>query len=511
MYNDNVGYVGAELALSHPKKTAVIDVIDGRVRERGHGELQDRLDRVAAMLRALDLKAGDRFAVCVGNRIEYVEIVIGAMRMGAVPVPINTRLGADTIRFILEDAAAVAALVEPAACPAALDEVEALGIAPRICVAGERGGWLDYETLLAAAAAFDGPAAGGEAILMQPYTSGSTGRPKGVPLTHAGQIWNLEACGRHFDRLFEPGARALTANPLYHKNAFSGVVKPMLRVGGSMVVLNQFEPRAFIQALADFRCSYTISVPTVFALLLEHRELIASSDLSALRALLVGSAPCPPRLLEDVQETFGVPIFQGYGLTEAGPIAMGGRMSGPQPPHGSAGTLVDGCEAKMLDEDGREADDFGELWLRSPGVTPGYHNLAEVNAERLRDGWLRTGDLFHRDAVGLFHFRGRTDDMFQCGAENVYPIEVENLLLRHADVVNVCVVPIPHPTKGEVPVAMVVTTEGAATDGEGLKQFCLDHGPAFSHPRRIAVVDTLPLTGVGKIDRRAIQRQFAEG
>ena len=506
----NLGYLSQHQALRDPDKTAIIEVDGDAVRERTYGELEMRLDRVATMLTAMGLNHGDRFVVCAGNSIEYIEIVIGAMRAGIVPVPVNNRLAGDTIDYIIADSEAKAALVEPDVSMPAVEAVEQSSIERRVAVAQARTGWLGFEDLIAQAPAFDPPGAGGDDILMMPYTSGSTGRPKGVPLDHAGQAWNLAATEKQFCNVFEPGARALTANPLYHKNAFSGVVKPMLHLGASMVIMRQFEPRAFINALAKYECTYTISVPSIFALLLEYGELIANSDLSALRGLFVGSAPCPIQLLENVQVTFGVPIYQGYGLTEGGPISHGADMSRPQPPHGSCGTPMEGCETKLIGDDGLENQHLGELWMRSPGVTAGYHNLPEVNAERLVDGWLRTGDLFEVDQAGLFYFKGRTDDMFQCGGESVYPIEVESLLLRHPDVIDVCVVAVPHPIKGEVPVAMVSVPEDAAADAEALKRFCLDEGPAYSHPRRVVLVDALPLTGASKIDSKGIQQQMME-
>jgi len=507
----NIGYLSQPHAQRQPEKSAIIEIEGDQVRELTYGALEERLDQVASMLWSLGLRPGERFVVCAGNRIEYIEIVIGAMRAGIVPVPINNRLASDTIEYIITDSGALAALVEPDSSLPAVRAVERAGIERRVAIMQARPGWLDYEDLMAAQPpAFAPPEVAGDDILMMPYTSGSTGRPKGVPLDHAGQAWNLAATEKQFCRVFEPDARALTANPLYHKNAFSGVVKPMLRLGGSQVIMRQFEPRAFIKTLAEYRCTYTISVPSIFALLLEHRELIADSDLSALRGLFVGSAPCPTQLLANVQQAFGVPIYQGYGLTEGGPISHGADMSGPQPPHGSCGTPVEGCETRLVDENGVENEILGELWMRSPGVTPGYHNLAEINAERLVDGWLRTGDLFERDEAGLFYFKGRTDDMFQCGGESVYPIEVESLLLRHSEVIDVCVVAIPHDIKGEVPVAMVAVPGGAAVDAETLKQFCLDEGPAYSHPRRVVLVDALPLTGAAKIDRKGIQQQMIE-
>ena len=504
----NLGFMGRETMARAPERPAIIDIIGGEVRKLSYGALDRRLDRVAASLQGLGLEVGDRFMLCVSNRAEFVEIAMGAMRAGIVPVPINTRLGADIVDFILRDSACVAAFVEPASNAFAVAAVERAGISTRVAVAASVPGWRDYEALLAAAGDFRAPGVGGDHPVMQPYTSGSTGKPKGVILTHAGQAANLRAVIRRFTKTFVPGARALTANPLYHKNAFSGVVKPMLAVGGSMVIMNQFDPRKFIENLAEFRCTYTITVPTVYALLLQQRDLIERLKFPDLTALMVGSAPCPASLLEAVRKAFGVHVWEGYGLTEGGPVVLAPHMDRPPPPYGSCGTPLDGCEAKLLDDQGREHASLGELWVRQPGVTPGYHNLPEVNRARLVDGWLKTGDIFYRDPDGNFFFRGRTDDMFVCGGENVYPIEVESLLLRHPAVANVCVVPVPHATKGEAPAAMVVAR--GPVDEDALKRFCLDNGPAYSHPRHVVFAEALPLSGAGKIDRAAVKAAILE-
>jgi long-chain acyl-CoA synthetase len=146
--------------------------------------------------------------------------------------------------------------------------------------------------------------------------------------------------------------------------------------------------------------------------------------------------------------------------------------------------------------------------VRNPGVTPGYHNLPGVNAERLVDGWLKTGDLFRRDAEGFFYFAGRTDDMFKSSGESIYPKEVENLLLGHPAVVDACVVPIRHPVKGHVPAALVMLERPGATDEAALRQWCLERGPAYAHPRHVEIVAQIPLNGAGKNDRTAVARDL---
>jgi acyl-CoA synthetase (AMP-forming)/AMP-acid ligase II len=302
----------------------------------------------------------------------------------------------------------------------------------------------------------------------------------------------------------------LTAVPLYHKNAMAGAIKPMLHAGGSVVILPNFEPRRFLTALAEYRCTATGGVPAVFTLLLQHRDLIDRLDFSALRGLTIGSAPTPKELMDAVQSAFRVPVRESYGLTEGGPVMIGPPLDGRAAPHGSAGVAWPEGEIKLVDANGQVSTTYGELWVRNPGVTPGYYNLPKVNAERIRDGWLRTGDLFARDEGGFYYFKGRTDDMFNSGGENVYPLEVENLLLRHPAVADVSVVAVPHAIKGEVPVAMVVLSRSASTSEEELKKFCLDNGPAFAHPRRIVFVEALPLNGPGKIDRKIVAERMRE-
>ena len=501
----NLGYWCSASAARFPDKVALIDLSGGRPRETTYAELERRLDRVAAMLTRLGLNRGDRFAISIGNCIEFVEIMFGAMRAGIVPVPLNTKLGPDTLRYVIEDSGSAGAAVEPAANPNVADIVDSLGLDVRLLLDGAGLGWLGYEDALAESRAdFAPPPLGDDDLAFLPYTSGSTGKPKGVALTHAGQCWWIGCLHKYWPTPAE--SRALAAVPLYHKNAMAGAIKPMLSAGGSVVLLPNFEPRSFLKALAGYRCTHAGGVPAVFTLLLQERDLIESLDFSELKGLKIGSAPTPKELLDAVEAAFGVPASESYGLTEGGPVMIGPPLDGRPTPHGSCGVAWPEGEVKLVRPDGQESPSYGELWVRNPGVTPGYYRLPEVDRERIRNGWLKTGDVFDRDAQGFFYFKGRTDDMFNSGGENVYPLEVENVLLKHPGVAEVSVVPVPHRIKGEVPVAMVVKAKGAEISEDGLKQFCLANAPAYAHPRRIEFVAELPLNGPGKIDRKVVQR-----
>jgi acyl-CoA synthetase (AMP-forming)/AMP-acid ligase II len=504
----NLGFFCQATAARVPDKTALIDLHGGREKRLSYAQLEERLQRVAGAMRAAGLAPGDRIALMVGNRSEYVELFFGAMRAGVLPVPANTRLPLDTLEYILRDSGSVAAAVDPSAHAQATALADRLGLRVRILLDENRPGWIEYESALAAASfGVEPPTLEPDAQAFQPYTAGSTGRPKGVMLTHRGMLWSIRMSQRYWP--VPEDEIALLAVPLFHKNAMRGTIKPLLYAGGAIVMMPGFEPRAFLEALAKYRCTYAGGVPAVFTMLLRHVELMQRLDFSALRLLTIGSAVVPHELIDALERTLpGVAVKESYGLTEGGgPLRA--PLDGRKVPRGSCGVAAPEHELKLIDSAGREHPRAGELWIRCPYVPLGYHNQPALTAERIVAGWLKTGDLFEIDADGFWYFKGRVDDMFSCGGENIYPKEVENLLFRHPAVADAVVAPIPHAVKGFAPAALVVLRDGAAATAEELKQFCLANGPAYAHPRRIEFVAELPLTGAGKLDRNAVKAAMA--
>lgn len=505
--HNNIGYWCRKAVEEHANEVAIIDLCGAQARDVTYRELDQRLNRFANLITRAGLGPGDRMAMAVDNRFEFVEVMYGAMRAGVVPVPLNTRQGRESLSYIVRDAGCRGAVVEPACNEFIVDVIEELGDLPRFAFDPAPQGWQHYETaLMGQASVFEPPEIDDDHPSFQPYTSGSTGRPKGVVLTHVGQLWWIGVVQKYWPS--GPDSRALAAVPLYHKNAMAGAIKPLLHAGGSVVLLPNFEPRRFLETLAHYRCTQAGSVPAVFTLLLQHKDLIASLDFSALRGLKIGSAPVQEELMQAVQDAFGCEVGESYGLTEGGPVMFGSPLDGRKVPFGSCGVAWPEGEIKLIAPDGRENPRHGELWVKNPGVTPGYYNLPEVNAKQLKDGWLATGDLFRVDEDGFYYFLGRTDDMFNSGGENIYPKEVENLLLSHPEVFDASVVPVAHPVKGHVPVAMVMRKVGANLTEDELKRFCLKNGPAYSHPRRIMVVEEMPLSGAAKVDRTVIQARL---
>ncbi|MEM8985105.1 MAG: class I adenylate-forming enzyme family protein [Pseudomonadota bacterium] len=513
----NAGYLIKHHADTAPDAIAVVDFPQRVRRETTYGALDKRANGAAASLLARNIKPGERVGIVIGNRREFVEAYFGALRMGATPVLVNFRLGSEQIADIIEDADCVAAIIDPEAGPGVSAGVMAQALPKGVLALRDFSGATLYEEALAAVADDKAPAPfhpPKDHPAYQPYTSGSTGKPKGVVLTHKGVEWLLNEGMADTESIMDRDARCLLAAPLFHANAMTSGVQMTLHKGGRLVVLPTFEPKWFLEALSGEGCTITSGVPAMLAMMLSERELIKTLNFEALKVILVGSAPCPAALIEATERAFGTKVAQGYGLTEGGPMVMTqpldpSRIGLDRIPHDSCGVPLPGCSVKLVDAMGEECNP-GELLVRNPGVMTEYYNMPEQTAARFAEGWLKTGDIMERDTYGLYYFRGRSDDMFNCGGENVYPLEVENILMSHPDVVNACVIPLDHAVKGQVPAALVVLRKDSNLDERALQGFFLENGPAYAHPRRIDFVDAMPVSGVGKADRKAVMRHFAK-
>ena len=507
MLPDNLGYLFDTALTLAPSTPAVFQGETALT----YADLDARSNRLANALSAVGVTAGDRVALLFNNDFRFLETLFGIMRLGAVAVPLNIRMGDEALRYVAEDSeAAVMVASATLADRARMLAGQIPAIKHLIADGPTRDGTLAYEALLdTASPALTRRTTAFDEVCMQPYTSGSTGKPKGVLLTHGGQIWNADIMRKAL--LADDTERALIAVPLYHKNAMAGAVKPFLLAGGSLVILPGFDALEVIRAIDRFKVTYLTGVPAMYKMILAEKDALARHDVTSVRYAVCGSAEVPEELLDEFRRVFGAPIGESYGLTEGGPVPIVNSRWGLKK-RNSCGRAFPGCDVRLVDEADRAVgvDEIGELLTRNPGLAKGYWKLPEATAKKFRGGWLYTGDLMRRDADGYYYFVGRRDDMINVAGENVYPKEVEDILLQHPNLRDACVVPAPHGVKGEVPIAFVVAREPGKTTEDDVRRFFLERGAPYAHPRKVVFLDALPLGGTGKIDRTGLKTRARE-
>jgi acyl-CoA synthetase (AMP-forming)/AMP-acid ligase II len=460
-----------------------LDADDGPLRLT-YDAFDDLCARVAGGLARRGIGRDDRVGILAENSARWVAAFFAILRLGAVAVPLSPRQPDVMLSDIAGNAGVELVLADGT---------------NRARVRGRAAVDLDADELLGEPL----PPADVEPddVAIHLSTSGSTGTPKGVLLSHRSQLFTLESWATvETSHTME---RTLVAAPLFHKNGL-GETKLGLWLGAEVLLQRRFEPRAYLEAAATYRCTTLSGVPTMFAMMLEHADLLERLDLSSVVGLEIGSAPFSEALLERVRDVFPrATIYNSYGTTEVAAI-FGGHPAGLPAPRTSVGFPLPTVELRLVGERGQDANP-GELWVRGEGVMNGYHDALDLTAAKIVDGWCRTGDVMFRDEDGWYHFVGRVDDMFVSGGENVYPMAVEQVLEQHPLIRQAAVVAVPDERKGALPVAFVVASSGARITEDDVQRWALDHLPASHHPRAVWFVDALPLAGTEKVDRRALE------
>jgi fatty-acyl-CoA synthase len=468
--------------------------------------------RIAQVARALKsqwgVNAGDRVAILASNHPDYLVLLYACARLGAMLVPINWRLAVPEQLYILADAAVKALVVEQAMAAV----IEPLRTArPGVQVAGldftpERGTAL--ETLLAGASG-DGRAASADlqAPLLIVYTSGTTGRPKGAVLLQDALVCNAEMSW-HMHAMTATD-HVLTVLPMFHVGGLNIQTTPALQLGATVTLHSRFAPGPTLETIERDRPTLTVLVPATIQAIIEHSRWRAT-PLDSLRAVTTGSTQVPQHLINAFADR-GVPVLNVYGSTETCPIAVYARLDGDWRRPGSTGLPGSLCEARVVDDNDREvaAGQAGEVAVRGRNVFVEYWGNPKATAETLRDGWYHSGDIGTRDADGHFSIHERKQNLIISGGENIYPAEVERVLLSHPAVAEAAVVGAPDAKWQEVPVACIVRRAGVEADPAEIERFCLKELARYKVPRRYVFLNDLPRNALGKVQHFRLKQQLA--
>jgi len=466
-----------------------------------YGALRRQVQAVAETLAAYGVGRGDRIGIALPNGLPNIVTFLAASLAGTA-APLNPSYKEDEFRFYLEDTSARVLLLPPDG----LDEARrAAGNVPILTVGMDAAGTVSLQGLTARRAV---AAPDSDDIALILHTSGSTGRPKRVPLSHA----NLSVSAGNVARSYALSSSdvSLCVMPLFHVHGLVASTLATLSTGGTVVVPGKFSPLSFWRIARDHGATWYSAVPTIHQLLLARAQKGAHKPEGSekLRFIRSCSASLPPQVMRDLEEAFGAPVLEAYGMTEAAHQ----MASNPLPPArrlpGSVGRGTD-VRISIMDTDGKHlaAGERGEVVIQGPNVVGGYENNPEANASSFVDGWFRTGDRGFLDENGYLTLTGRLKEMINRGGEKISPREIDEVLLAHPAVAEAVCFGVPHNAWGEE-VAAAVVLSGEATEPE-LLAYCKERLADFKRPKRIHITTAIPRTATGKIQRRVVAQAFA--
>ncbi len=508
----------AEIVRTYGRDRADIDAIrmgDARVTYR---QLDEVSSRVANALAAEGVGPQDRVTFLDKNAIEHFEVQFGASKLNAVSVDVNWRLAPPEIVHIVNDAETKVLIVGQEYVPV-LDQIaDQLTTVKKIVVVGGHPTHQSYEEWRDAQPATDpGVEAGSDDVCLQLYSSGTTGLPKGVMLTNG----NLFALMPHATKIwyFTPDSVNLVAMPLFHIGG-GGWALVGLYHGCPMVLVRELDPAALVRIIADEKVTHGFLVPAVLQFMLMVPG-VQDADFSSLEMILYGASPISVQVLADSIRTFKCKFVQAYGLTETtgAIVSLPAEDHDPDGPNAhrlrSAGKANLGVEIRVVSVetgDDMPEGEVGEIWCRTVQNMKGYWNLPEETAKSMPgDGWFRTGDAGYLDGDGYLYIHDRVKDMIVSGGENIYPAEIENVLMAHPAVADAAVIGVPSERWGETPKALVVRAAGAEVTEAELIAYCRERLAGYKCPSSVDWVEVLPRNPSGKILKKDLRKPYWEG
>jgi long-chain acyl-CoA synthetase len=476
-----------------------------------YAELDAKATQVAAGLHAMGIRAGEHVALSCPNVPWFPMAYFGILKAGAAVVPLNVLLKPREIAYHLKnsDARAILAFEGTPELPigAMCRDAAAQAGTPHVVVVPG-----DAASIMRDSSAFHAPRREPHDTAVILYTSGTTGHPKGAELSHGNMVGNAVTCHDMFRPAFDGGTEqnvTLITLPLFHSTAQTAQMNAALYGGFRLVLHPRFDPAAVLEAFSRERVGLWVGVPTMYWALLDHARA-SGIDLTgvaaSLRLCASGGAPMPVELLRAFEQAFTVRILEGYGLSETAPVVAFNQLQRPSKP-GTVGLPVFGVEVRCVDEHDNTVPPGarGEVVVRGPNVMKGYYDRPEATAEAMRGGWFRTGDIGQFDAEGYLAIVDRKKDMIVRAGFNVYPREIEDVLMTHPAVGLVAVIGVPDPRLGEEVKAVVVCRPGAMVTDAELIAWAREQMAAFKYPRIIEFRDSLPTTATGKVLKRDLR------
>jgi len=474
-------------------------------REWTYAELDRDVNAVAGGLRAFGVGAGDRVAFLDLNHPHFLITMFATAKLGAIMVPLNFRLTTPELAFIVEDAG-VHTLIYDEQFAGSVDAFRAAGLCRRYVRQQDGGADPSFRSLLETPPErWDNDVSDQDVALVM-YTSGTTGLPKGAMLTHA----NLMSAAANFGLAFDTLADDVTlvVAPLFHIGGINVTTLISLVKGACVVLVRSFDPKLVLDLIAARGVNTMFAAPTML-LVMSQLDTFGDADLRSLRLLICGGAPVPEALVRVYLER-GVPVCNGYGMTETAPLITIVPPDRVLDKIGSAGLPAFFTEVALVDDDDRPVrqGERGEIVVRGPNVMKGYWNRPDATAQAVVNGWMHTGDIGVQDEDGYFYVVDRKKDMIISGGENIYPAEVENCLYDHPAVAEVAIIGVPDPKWGEVPCAVVAPRKDAELTAEALVDFTRDKLAPYKQPKRVVFVDELPRNPSGKVLKFQLREQY---
>ena len=493
-----------------PDREALLELATGQ--RYTYAQLNARTNRLANFLQGkLGVQKGDRVSILAHNSVAYIDLFYGLAKIGAIFAPLNWRLVARELTYIVNDCQPKVLIGGPDFLDVLNELRPQVNVEHYVSVEGAPiEGALSYEAELVQAADTEPPRPplDDEDPYCILYTSGTTGRPKGAIIPQRQILWNAINTVVSWGLTEHDVSPIFT--PLFHAGGLFAFLTPLFYLGGRIVLTRTFDVEESLRTIVQERCTVVLGVPTLYQMW-QNSPYFAQADFSRVRFFISGGAHCPVPLMEAWRQAKGVVFRQGYGLTEVGANCFSMTDEESVPKSGSVGKQIFHSRMRLVDPETNQdvpVGQPGELLIAGPHVCSGYWRNPQATASALREGWFHTGDMARQDEDGFFYIVGRYKDMIKSGGENIYAAEVEAIFRQHPAVADAALIGQPDAKWGEVGLMIVLLKPGHSATQEELQAFCQGQLARYKIPKRVIFADALPYSPYGKVEKAKLKEKY---